>query len=83
MGEIGTAGAQQFLHLLDCHIDHTGRLVLDLTRELNEGAIGAVNTPRQDRRDVEERGRVLQRGWVHDVELAACQRAHLRCVRAI
>jgi len=34
--EIGTAGAQQSFHLLNCFINHAARLVLNLTFQFNE-----------------------------------------------
>ena len=57
--KIGTAGAQQSFHLLDCLLDHTARLAgLNLAPQLDERLIGVVQTPRQDCCSVKECDRV-------------------------
>ena len=51
--ESGTAGAEQSFHLLDCFVDNAARPPgLELPFQFNEGLIGAVETPCQDRRNV-------------------------------
>src|SRR5436309_1507041 len=51
--ESGTAGAEQSFHLLDCFVDNAARPPgLELPLQFNEGLIGAVETPCQDRRNV-------------------------------
>jgi hypothetical protein len=51
------AGTQQSLHFLGRFLNHLARLV-DLNHQLDESLIGAIETPCQDRRNVEEHSRV-------------------------
>ena len=77
------AGTQQSLHFLGRFLNHLARLV-DLNHQLNQSLIGAVETPRQDCRNVEEHGRVLQQSSrVGHVKLRGCQGAHICRVRLI
>jgi len=48
-----TAGPQQSLHLLGRFFNHLARII-DLNHQLNESLISAVETPRQDYRNIEE-----------------------------
>ena len=51
--EAGAAERQQIFHLLHRVRDHAGRLAgLELALQLDEGMIGAIETARQNRRDV-------------------------------
>jgi hypothetical protein len=57
--KIGTGGAQQSFDLLDRSPNYAARLAaLNLALQLKEAPIGAVETLRQDRRNVKERDRV-------------------------
>ena len=51
--KMDTAGPQQSLHLLGRFFNHLARIV-DLNHQLNESLISAVETPRQDYRNIEE-----------------------------
>jgi len=53
--EAGTAGTQQPFYPFDCFANHAARLAgLNLALELDEGLIGAVETPCQDSCNVKE-----------------------------
>src|SRR3984893_16481765 len=84
--KIGTAGAQQSFHLLDCLLDHTARLAgLNLVPQLDERLIGVVQMPCQDCCNVKECDRVYpeQGGRIGDVKLRGFQRTYIRHVRLI
>src|SRR4051794_38131503 len=80
----GTAGSKQSFDLLDRFIDHAGWLArVKLALQVNECLIGAVETPCQHPRNVEEHDRVEQGGLVSDVKVRAFRGTHVRSVRLI
>src|SRR5262245_29892962 len=78
-----TSPAQHFLHLLDRLVDYATRLArLKLVLQFDEGSIGAVESPCQNLRNVEEHDRIWRKqfGRVGDMKLRGLQRTHVRCM---
>ena len=67
--------------LRECRV--IGRQSCCAADQLNEGLIGAVKTPCQEGRYVEEYDPVLQSARVRGVKLRSFQGTHVRCVRQI
>jgi len=78
--------AQQSFDLLDRSPNNAARLGgLNLALQLEQAPIGAVETLRQDRRNVKERDRVYPKygGRIGDVKLRGFQRTYVRRMRLI
>src|SRR5258708_466894 len=84
--KMGTAGAQQLFDFVGGFLDHTRRPAgLNLAPQLDERMVGIVETPRQDRCNVQERDRVYpeEGGGVSDVKLRRLERTYVCRVRLI
>src|SRR5262249_29294860 len=84
--KIGGGGAQRSCDLLDRSSNYAARLAgLNLALQLEEPPIGAIETLRQDRRNIEERDRVYPKhgGRIGDVKLRGFKRTYIGRVRLI